>query len=88
MNPLLDVPGVASLRGKGVYLEMPDELPASLRNQHVVVVASSATATAAASRLHACGCRVTVLPAESFSPHYFIAAVVCPPFAPGRRSPR
>jgi thioredoxin reductase len=65
MNPL-DVPGLAALRGKGVWLDMPDAVPASLRDQHAVVIGDAETAAAAALRLHDGGCRVTVL-ATGFS---------------------
>lgn len=66
MKNLLDVPGVAALRGKGVWLEMPDDAPASLRDGHAVVIGdveTAATAATAAVRLHEGGCRVTVLTA-------------------------
>jgi thioredoxin reductase len=66
MKNLLDVPGVAALRGKGVWLEMPDEVPASLRDGHAVVIGDVETAATAALQLHEGGCRVTVL-ATGFS---------------------
>lgn len=61
-NPL-DVPGLAAFRGKGVWLEMPAEVPASLRDGHAVVIGDVDAAAAAALRLHDGGCRVTVLAA-------------------------
>ena len=61
MKHLLDVPGLAALQGKGVWLEMPDAVPASLRDGHAVVIGDVDTAAAAAIRLDDGECRVTVL---------------------------
>jgi thioredoxin reductase len=66
MKTLLDVPGVAALCGKGVWFEMSDDVPASLRDGHAIVIGDTETAAAAALRLHDGGCRVTVL-ATGFS---------------------
>ena len=61
MKTLIDVPGLAALRGKGVWLEMPDDVLASLRDRHAVVIGDVESAAAAALRLDDGGCRVTVL---------------------------
>lgn len=66
MRNLLDVPGLAALRGKGVWFEMPDDVPASLRDGRAVVIGDVETAAMAALRLHDGGCHVTVL-ANGFS---------------------
>lgn len=61
---ILNVPGVASLLGRGVHTEMPVELDDAVRNGHVVVAGDLPAAAAAALRLCAHGCRVTVVTGE------------------------
>jgi hypothetical protein len=65
-HDVLDVPGVAAFLGKGVWLEIPEHLPSCLRDGHAVVIGEAGVVTGAALRLHAEGCRVTVL-ATGFS---------------------
>ena len=62
---LCGVAGMAELLGKGVYTAMPEDVPDGLRGQHAVVVGEPVISAAAALRLDACGCRVTLVTCEA-----------------------
>jgi hypothetical protein len=65
MFNLSAVPGIAELLGRGVYTAMPQVVSDTVRGQPAVVVGESAAVAAAALRLSACGCIVTLVTRES-----------------------
>jgi thioredoxin reductase len=59
------VHGMAELQGKGVFTALPQDVPDALRGQHAVVVGDPVIGAAAALRLNAWGCGVTLVTCES-----------------------
>ena len=55
------VQGAMELIGRGVYTELPDELPDTLMGGHAVVAGSMAASAAAALQLCGHGCSVTLV---------------------------
>lgn len=58
------IPGAEELVGKGVYLGMPENVPAPVRDRHAVVVGQPAACVDAARQLGEAGWKVTVVTRE------------------------
>ena len=57
----IGVPGAEPLVGKGVYLDLPLEMPRPVRDRHAIVTGEPADCATAATRLEEAGWRVTIV---------------------------
>ena len=64
MSDVTAIAGAADLVGRGVYLGLPFDIPAPLRDRHAVVVGDAETCAIAARQLRGAGWRVTVVMRE------------------------
>jgi thioredoxin reductase len=61
MIHMIGIPGADQLVGKGVYLELPMELPRPLRDRNAIITGEAADWARAAQQLEKVGWRVTIV---------------------------
>jgi thioredoxin reductase len=61
MIHMIGVPGAGELVGKGVYLELPMEIPRPLRDRNAIVTGDAADCATAAKQLEKAGWRVHIV---------------------------
>jgi hypothetical protein len=64
MIHMIGMPGADQLVGKGVYLELPMEIPPPLRDRNAIVTGEAAHCATAAKQLEKAGWRVNIVTRE------------------------
>ena len=61
---MIGIPGAEQLVGKGVYLDLPMEIPRPLRDRNAIVTGEAADCATAATQLQKAGWRVKIVTRE------------------------